>query len=73
MYYLLYSKVLFGNVNNPVDEETDVVLEIAYNTDPAIAEGSHTPPDVKVGSIDVTMEEFTVVKNVRESRYFFRS
>ena len=73
MYYLLYSKVLFGNVNNPVDEETVVILEIAYNTDPAIAEGSHTPPDVKVGSIDVTMEEFTVVKNVRESRYFFRS
>ena len=56
-----------------MDEETVVILEIAYNTDPAIAEGGHTPPDVKVGSIDVTMEEFTVVTNVRESRNFFRS
>ena len=53
-----------------MDDETDVVLEIAYNTDPAIAEGDHTPPKVKVGALEVNMTKFTVVTNVRKSRIF---
>ena len=53
-----------------MDDETDVVLEIAYNTDPAIPEGDYTPPDIKVGSLDVNMTKFTVAKNVRASRIF---
>ena len=55
-----------------MDDETDVVLEIAYNTDPAIPEGDYTPPDIKVGSLDVNMTKFTVVKNVRESKICFK-
>ena len=55
-----------------MDDETDVVLEIAYNTDPAIPEGDYTPPDIKVGSLDVNMTKFTVAKNVRAPRIFLK-
>ena len=58
------TKVLFGNVNNP-SEETEVVLEIAFNTDPAIAEGEIADaPVVVIGTKEVTLPKFTVVKNV---------
>ena len=64
------TKVLFGNVNNP-SEETEVVLEIAFNTDPAIAEGEIADaPLVVIGTKEVTLPKFTVVKNVNTAQSF---
>ena len=53
----------FGNVNNP-NEETNVVLEIAYNTAPDIAIEEHEPPAIKIGSTEIKMPKFTVIGNV---------
>ena len=66
IHFIFQLQINFGPVNNPGDSDTTVKLEIAFDTDLAVAAGAYEP-SISVGTVDAEPSAFTVIANVRYS------
>ena len=55
--------VKFGDINNPSEEKTDVVLDVTFNTN-AVTKTEAKTVKIKVGGQDVSPDPVTVTANV---------
>ena len=60
-------KVNFGPVNNPGAADTNVILEIAFDTDLGLAFDQSYATTIKVGTLDdFSVADFAVIENVSD-------